>query len=493
MKPLSAADRRTAWRIFALVFFACAAFFNHGTWHQSSRYDAVYALAEDARPEIDLFVPYPAQNFNTGDWAEHGGHRYSNKAPGNFLPGLLLYAPAWHFLRLLRPEGLPWRWDIALAYLVNLVSSGLWTAAGAAIFYRLLRQLGRSPRAAAGWSLALALATPLWPYSTQMWGAPMAAACEIFALACLLPPEPDRAAYRWGGLWCGLAALTDYMAFLFAAGMTLYVLCRDRKRIGDFLLGAAPSALLFALYHGYCFGSPFRPATACNNPAFLSESGGIAETPSLARIGRLWFAPGRGLFLQTPLLLAAWFGWYRWCRRSETRLAGAVTLGIFCAMTLANASFNGWHGGETSSYRYLIPALPLAALAAAQTEWRTQLRRAFAIALGLLSGIGMLGLAFTAPMDVQAQTFPILHSLWMTLNGAIFSCNLPRLYGMSPEWEAIREHSSFNFGSLCFDLTGTATLLPILFVLALLGAGVIATLRRRSDDNSTGEPDRTRS
>ncbi len=489
MKILSTPDRKTACWLFVLVLFACGAFFNHGTWHQSSRYDAVYALSEDGRPEIDRFIPYPQHNFNTGDWASYNGHFYSNKAPGNFLPGVIFYAPAYRILTWFYPDGLPYQWDIALAYLINLVSSGIWTAIGAAAFYRLLRRLGRTPAAAVGWSLALTLATPLWPYSTQLWGAPMAAACEILAMNCLIPAGTGRQSYRWGGMWCGLAALTDYMAFAFAAGMLLFVALRDRRMIVDFLLGSLPFALLFAGYHWYCFGSPFRPATAFNNPVFLSESGGIAEMPSLSRIFKLWFAPGRGIFTQTPLLLAAWVGWDACRRKPELRTAGMVTLGIFLTMTLINAGFNGWHGGETSSPRYLIPALPLAAFAGAVTDWKNRTLRTTMIVLGVLSFTGMMGLAFTSPMDVQAQTFPILHSLWMMANGAIFACNLPRLYGTSPQWETIREYSSFNFGTIAFDLTGTASLLPILLVLAVLGTVLYVTLQKPAGVHNSDGPD----
>ena len=81
---------QTEGHLFLLVLCTYATFFSLGEWNQASRYDAIFSTVENQETSIpvfamDTFIQSPQHNFNTGDWAFHGGHYYSNKAPGTTL------------------------------------------------------------------------------------------------------------------------------------------------------------------------------------------------------------------------------------------------------------------------------------------------------------------------------------------------------------------------------------------------------------------------
>jgi hypothetical protein len=69
------------------------------------------------------------------------------------------------------------------------------------------------------------------------------------------------------------------------------------------------------------------------------------------------FGPGRGLFWQTPILLVSIFGiasWYRSGRRAFL----AFAVGNIAVYTLSLSAVAAYQGGQTTSMRYLIIALP---------------------------------------------------------------------------------------------------------------------------------------
>ena len=469
---------KTEISLFLLVFLCCGYFFNHGGWHQSARYDAVYSAVESGTLEIRGWLPYPEKNFNTGDWARHDGRYFSNKAPGNSLAGAAVYAPGYWLAKLFYPAGFPVWLDLFFCYWINLGGSGLWTALGAVFLFRLLRLYGSGERMALGWAAIYALATPLWPYSTQMWGAPMSAGCEIFALYSLA-----RRRSAAGGFWTGMALLSDYMALAFVPVATALALYRaDRRRIMLFCAGALPPALLFAAYHAICFGSPFRPATFANNPEFLTPgaTGGVATGFSPEVLLELLFGRRRGIFYQAPVLLAFFAGiGASWRAAGNRRRRMVLFVAGTLAMAVLNASFNGWHGGYSSCARYLIPALPLIVLTAA--GWRPQ-GRSWLIGLTALAAVSlanMLILSAVSPGAADTVPDPLVEAWRMWWSDQRYSCNLPRLYGMSQSWPDAYRLSRFSLGEL-LGLSGKAALLPLIAVASLLIWFGCRTLRRRS-------------
>lgn len=85
--------RRPANAIFLAVLLCCGWFYAQGGWNQNARYDMIYSFVEPGTPDflsfrIDHFLVDAQKTVNTGDWAFHDGHYYSNKAPGASLLGI---------------------------------------------------------------------------------------------------------------------------------------------------------------------------------------------------------------------------------------------------------------------------------------------------------------------------------------------------------------------------------------------------------------------
>ncbi|MEO6786471.1 MAG: hypothetical protein ABI318_10095 [Chthoniobacteraceae bacterium] len=121
-------------------------------------------------------------------------------------------------------------------------------------------------------------------------------------------------------------------------------------------------------YNVAAFGSPFALNTSFQNPVF-KETGsaflGMFTTPSWFAALVITISPWRGIFVLSPVLIAAVVCLFRRGEletpRAERRLIVACAVFFF----LINICFNGFHGGFAAGPRYLIPALPFVCLALA--------------------------------------------------------------------------------------------------------------------------------
>ena len=456
--------RRPATAVFLGVLLCCSWFYTQGNWNQNARYDMIYSFVEPGTPDfltfrIDHFLTNPEKGHNTGDWASYDGHYYSNKAPGSSLLGIPVYAALYYleypFHRGAVPPGL----DMFNAWAINFFVSVLPVATASLLFYLTLLRLGCGERWAAFWAFALVLATPLWPYSTMLWGHPLAAATLVYALFHLV--RQGRYDLFFCGLWCGAAVLTDYLALPGAAAFGCYVLLRSPKNVWKFLLGGMPMLLIFAGYHYWCFRAPFTPALMFNNPLFEEAELGFFQ-PLIAL--KLLVSSYRGLFLASPLLLAAVPGFFFLLRRD--RAAAWCAAGAFLAGFWINTSFNGWHGGTTTIARYLIPVIPFLIFLAAVWNPRSSMGKVVLICFAALSCFNMLAIASTTPMVAETDRNPLYGMTWMLFfQGAR---QLPmnigiRSYFFQPEiWEELRHWSSFSLGTLLFGLKGLSSILLLI-------------------------------
>ena len=374
--------RTTLFKLFLLTLLACAWFYSPGSWNQTARYDSIQALAEEGTFCIDDYLFDPEHNNNTGDWAHANGHYYSNKAPGTMFLGALVYAPVYWGESLVLGRHPGDRLRKVNFWWVNFWCSAMPTALLAVVFYLTLRRLGQSERRTIFWTLALVLATPLWPYAGAMWGHNLAAlllAAAFFHAGHVTPRTEPPASHLSPltshlppllvGLFAGLAVITDYLAIAAIPCFALYFLFQKRWR--DFLhyaLGGLFPLFLYCFYHWRCFGNPFLPATFFNNPAFLDAeaAGGIVAGFKTNVLLRLLIGMPHGLFWCAPLCVFAISGTRALWRRGGEHRALAVLAGGWFLISLAlNASFNGWHGGSGIGPRYLLPAFPAWAFLAA--------------------------------------------------------------------------------------------------------------------------------
>ncbi len=393
------------------VLVAGGWFYSFGSWNSSARYDAVFTIVENGTFQIDRFLPDPEYGFNTGDWSQHDGHYYSSKAPGSSLLGALAYAPAyWVGQGLFRAGHTP-AIDLFYVWWINFWVSVVPLALGALCLFRLLIAWRRPPRQAFFWALLYALATPLWPYSTQLWGHPLAAACLAAALYALWKPEP---APLLAGLAFGGAVLADYGAALAIPCLALpLIVRRDWKGLLRIVLGGLLPALVFCWYHWVCFGNPFTIANAYANPVFLQSegAGGMMSSFSLVKLWKLLFGMYRSFLWASPILILAVPGFLALWRQHRRAHAIGLALCYFAGL-LPNAAYGFWHAGASMGTRFVLYSIPALVLLAAHFDLSTAPRQWLACLLAAVSLANMYTVSSISVITPEARPNPIYQDAW---------------------------------------------------------------------------------
>ena len=516
--------------VFVTLFLAHAYFHQGGGWNQNARFDQVRSIAEAGEMAIDRFaiyrldagagsapdrlrripfgpggtLPFAGAEPNSYDLAFHGGSVYPNKPPGTTLLAVPAY---WALFQVERAwGGDPDRASVLTrnVYLTTLFSVGLTGALGGWILYRVMRRLlpELRPASAAAAALAGGLGTIVWPFSTMLFDHVPAGVAILAAFGLALaaadaerttpgPGAGNRVAIAGAGVVAGVGVTVSYTVGIALVALGLYLL-RARPRPSTAMLyggGAAVPLGLLALYQWRAFGSPLAIPNQFQIALFGGGGGrldGVFSLPDPRLAWQLLGAPARGLFVASPILLAAfaglWLLWRRPARRREAVVIGAVFAGYF----VLNLSFLNWHGGFSFGPRYLLPAVPLLCLPLASAFDRLP-RTTSALAV-LSVAVCLLATAVT-PQIPPGVTRPVAGFLLPVAGGhtarvGAFAFDEP--VGANPQgvYEALpyrlfargsaeARGNSFNLGER-LGLTELASLLPLLLLLA---AGATAALR----------------
>ncbi|MCU1353522.1 MAG: hypothetical protein JWM05_2731, partial [Acidimicrobiales bacterium] len=184
---------RLAWLVGVLALVSFAYFSQSGGWNQNTRLDLVRAVTGHGTLRIDALAA------NTGDRADHAGHVYSDKAPGQPLLALLPTAMARTVLVAAHVDPDSTRGTNTLGYVATVATSAVPAAAGVVLLMWIARRLGASSTAAAVAALSFGLATPMWAYATLLWGHALTVACLLAAFAAAIAGSqlrPRRAGAR---------------------------------------------------------------------------------------------------------------------------------------------------------------------------------------------------------------------------------------------------------------------------------------------------------
>ncbi len=465
--------------IFCLLL-ACFAY-TFPRWadpNQNSRLDMVIAVVEDGTFQIDRYVA------NTVDYARVGGHYYSDKAPGAAFLGIGVYAVLDRVLDLPVIAPLTERLETNAAFVSTLRADGsgifaekvrfaaaqvalsfilaaLPTAGIGVLLDRTLTQFGAPPRLALAAALGYGLLTPAFAYANAFYGHQLSAALLLLAFYLMRPGTgaAGRGRLALMGLLLAYSVITEYPAILIAgllSGYLLHRLLREGRAwaSGWFALGAVAVAIPWLAYNTAVFGAPLALGYS-NSELWLTEHGrGFMSLswPSLEALWGITFSPFRGLFVLSPVLLLAGPGLWCWWRARRGRAEFWVVLSSLLAFLVFNASSGMWWGGFAVGPRYLLPALPFAALAwaFAAHHWRRPWFWALTAGLAAWSFIATWGLA------LAGQAFPP------------DSLRNPLVEYAWPNWVA--GNIARNFGTV-LGLPGLLSLLPLLaLVLALAAA-----------------------
>ncbi|MBM3928960.1 MAG: hypothetical protein FJ335_10960, partial [Sphingomonadales bacterium] len=412
---------RIAGLIFALVWLSCAWF---GSWewnpNNATRIFATLSIVEEGHARIDRFAGL------TIDKATFDDHVYSDKAPGMTLLAIPAVAiatvatdmrsrdialsmydgPSSEFLRL--------RVRLAAAS-----TSAVLTALAAVAVFLLATAVGATPGAGIFAAIAFALGTPMWGWSTTIFGHAATTALLAIALCAVWrgtrDAQPDATLATVAGVALGAAVVIEFSALLtgFAIGaLAVWRLRRlptaEIRRIA--IAAAIPALIALAVLAGYnlfAFGTPFRLGYQ-GVVGFDGMNQGLfgLTYPKPDVIGEVVFGTRRGLLWVAPIAAVGLFGLILLVRAPATRALGVTGLAGVAIALLYNASYVYWDGGNSTGPRHLMPALAYlsagfapAWMWARKALWRASLGLALAVSVAINLAIASSEITSGGPGD----------------------------------------------------------------------------------------------
>jgi hypothetical protein len=279
--------------------------------------------------------------------------------------------------RVPRAQGLAW-----VIFVGGITMLATATAAALAIvgFHRAALALDTPPRTAFLLALSLGGASVLWPYGTSFFSEAYLAAAFIWAAALLIESRTAARPARHiaiAAVLIVIAGLTKVTSLIVAPAFVVAVLAERSIPMSRRLQGAAVigGAILLAGvmqlgWNAYRFGTPFDLGYDWSEtiPVLPARAFAIAEIPRGLAV--LLFAPGKSMFVWTPILVLAVLNAPATWRRDRALAAGLLTAAA--VGLLAYAAYLFPEGGYAHGPRHLVPIVPLLALSAAGPATRAQ-------------------------------------------------------------------------------------------------------------------------
>lgn len=377
MRSLPPLARELAWGALVLLTLSYSWLFSGvSSPNERTRIYLTVALVEDGVLHVDGPL---ARYGRVYDLAEHGGHYYTDKAPGSSL----LAAPVYTLARAFHgPDA------FTIQELVNLMRTWLMlptALAGFLLLRRLLGQLTIAPATRDVIALGYVLATPAFHYGTAFYGHVIVSTLCLAALVLLgeaglwgprsgsdMSPARYHGLIAGAGAASGLMGLTEYQAIVMAALLALPVALAPTRRFTGLLAygaGATPFAVALLVYNSIAFGGPFELSYHHLAGQQLRDLHGFglagATHPTWEAIYGLTLSRHRGLITTSPLTAFGLVGLFA-CRKTLPRALHLSALAITLYFLLIVSSSSVWYGGWSFGPRLLVPTLPLLAVAAAR-------------------------------------------------------------------------------------------------------------------------------
>lgn len=404
---------RTRVLLFTLVWLSCVWF---GSWamnpNNATRLFAAMSLVEQHDASIDEYRGL------TIDEAQFNGHAFLDKAPGMTLLALPAVAladaidPAPPVIPATIHDRAFEHYMLLRLRLSVMLVSALLTALAALAMLDLGERLTGSRGAGLFAAIGFALGTPVWGWSTTLFGhAPVA---SLFVIAVWALWRADAGQKRFtaiGGAALGLAVLIEFQAVLAGAMIAAWGAWR-LQRAGPLVIAASAgvAALLipFVAYNLVAFGVPFRLGYS-GVVGFAGMKEGLfgLTVPKLHVLWEILFGQRRGLAWVAPILLLGVPGLWL-LGRVQRGLALALAAAVMVVL-LVNAAYVYWDGGHSTGPRHAVPAVGLLAIGLAPlwANLRHGWERGLALALLAVSvaiNLMIAGANITAP---DTYPFPL--------------------------------------------------------------------------------------
>ena len=368
------ADRKGMATLFVLVWFSCAWF---GSWewnpNTATRMYAAISLVEDGDATIDDYADL------TIDKARFGTHTYLDKAPGMTLMALPAVALAnalsgdrsTRYARTFGDEPLG-RFLRVRTRLAAATGPALLTAIAAVLLFDLALAIGATRGAALFAALGYALGTPIWGWSTTLFGHAAVAALYVIAIwagwrATQTATPPRLAALAGAAL--GWAVVVEHQAVLAGSAIGAWIVWRLWHRPGRWpalaaLVAGGIAALLPLLaYNIVAFGTPFRLGYQGVVGWEGMDRGLFGLTfPSATVLSEIVFGLRRGLIWVAPVLVLAPVGLAALVEERRARDTGVMATAVVVIALLVNAAYVYWDGGNSTGPRLAMPMAGVLAL-----------------------------------------------------------------------------------------------------------------------------------
>ena len=476
-------NHRRALLIAMVLFVSYAYFYAGGGWNQNSRFDLIRAIIEQGTLRIDAY------HQNTRDKAFFRGHYYSDKAPGLALLAVPIVAAARPVLRAAGVDPGSPRGLVGLSYLATVFTLALPAALATACLFLVALRLGATVAGAVFAALSLGLATPMWAYTTALFGHALAGACLLFSFAAALglrqagSPMRDLFLGLAVGVAAGWATVTEYPAAPAAAVLALLALAqawpggwaRRSHAAGGIAIGALGCVAVLMLYQYAAFGSPFDLGYSHYQEGVFPwmDTGFHGLTyPRPLIMARLLLDPYLGLFLLSTVVAAAPLGLRLLWKQANFRSFAVVAAIIPAYYLCFNASFFAWRGGSSYGPRYMLAGIPVLCIGLAPV-WSSAGRGVrWLLAMLAICGITLSLMAVsTTILPPQTLRCPIVQLIWPSFWAGRMSINSGSIF--LPK----RTHEAFNLGELA-GLHGLASLVPLL---AIWAGGAFVWMRIHKD------------
>jgi hypothetical protein len=278
--------------------------------------------------------------------------------------------------------------------------------------YSVMRSLRLSPRGSLAAAVMLGFTTPMWVSAKGFACEPVEALGMLLALgggamagAATLPADRRR-----GGQWAAFGAFLAIFVKLGVAPMVMACLCaigfrRPRAWLVP-LCGVAASLASHAIYDWLRFGNALETGYGSQ------QSFEAFSTPLHVGAWGLLFSSGKGLAWFAPVLWLAPLGIMKMLGSrmpsapsrpgDDVRRAGGSILLAWAVGVLMFGRFQHWGGDGSWGPRYLVPLLPVGAIAvgfALEGAAKSLKRLSWVLAaVGLLVTLGGVGIYFGAEM-----------------------------------------------------------------------------------------------
>jgi len=244
--------------------------------------------------------------------------------------------------------------------LLGRISAIFYSSLSVVLMYYLLKKISSNEVVRILLTIFFAFGTTMWSISSRgMWQHTIIVPIFLVILILLINSKKSNFIFLLIGLLSGLLIITRPTTIIISLFIGLYLLFFQRRYVSSFILGMFPPLLFMFFYNYSFFGGIFSEGYSSRNDLKWT-------TPILTGMFGQIFAPGKGIFFISPLLLLSFYSIYKIFRdknfgNENNILYKFLSLSLI-ASYLVYSRWYAWEGGDSFGYRFLTDFLPLMVL-----------------------------------------------------------------------------------------------------------------------------------